>query len=180
MNLLTQFLHKNRLTHVSLCTSLATLFMVASAPAQDTTKKAAKPAPTVINSGWNVQCNTVKSDLVCLALMDVTYIKNKTRFMRVAIQPARDDKKNLTLQLPLGLSLPDGALLTVDEKKPAQVIIQTCTQQGCFARTEFTDDMSKNFKAGKKLTVTVKSNQQREIRVELPLTGFTKAVDKLQ
>ena len=180
MNRLTQFFHKTRLPHVSLCTSLATVLMIASAPAQDAAKKAQTPAPTVVNSGWNVQCNTVNSDLVCLALMDVTYIKNKTRFMRVAIQPAKDDKKNLTLQLPLGLSLPDGATLTVDEKEPAQVVIQTCTQQGCFARAEFTDEMSKNFKAGNKLTVAVKSNQQRVIRVELPLTGFTKAVDKLK
>jgi len=154
--------------------------MVASAPAQDAGKKAANPAPTVVNSGWNVQCNTVNADLVCLALMDVTYVKNKTRFLRVAIQPTSDNKKNLTLQLPLGLNLPEGAKLTVDEKEPAQVVIQTCTQQGCFARTEFTDAMSKNFKAGKKLTVAVKSNQQREIRVELPLKGFTKAVDKLK
>ena len=180
MNLLAQFFHKNRLPYVSLCTSLATLAMVASAPAQDAAKKAQAPAATIVNSGWNVQCNTVNSDLVCLALMDVTYVKNKNRFIRIAIQPSNDGKKNLTLQLPLGLSLPDGAQLTVDDKEPANVVIQTCTQQGCFARTEFTDGMSKEFKAGQKLTVALKSNQQRKINVELPLTGFTKAVDKLQ
>jgi len=165
--------------YVSLCTSLATLAMVASSPAQET-KKPAKQAPTVVNSGWNVQCNTVNAELLCLALMDVTYVKNKNRFIRIAIQPSEEGKKNLTLQLPLGLSLPDGAKLTVDDKKPADVVIQTCTQQGCFARTEFTDGMEKEFKAGNKLTVALKSNQQRQINVELPLTGFTKAVDKLQ
>ena len=180
MNLLTQLFHENRLLSVTLYTSLTTLAMVASAPAQDAAKKAKAPAPTVVNSGWNVQCNTVNSDLVCLALMDVTYVKSKNRFIRIAIQPANDGKKNLTLQLPLGLNLPDGAQLTVDDKKPASVVIQTCTQQGCFARTEFTDGMSKEFKAGSKLTVALKSNQQRKINIELPLTGFTKAVEKLQ
>ena len=180
MNLLTQFFHKNRLLGVTLCTSLTTLAMVASAPAQDAGKKAQAPAPTVANSGWTVQCNTANPGSVCLAVMDVTYVKNKSRFIRVAIRPRKDGKKSLILQLPLGLNLPNGARLAVDANKPAQFVIQTCTQQGCFARTEFTDAMSKSFKAGNILTVKVQSNLQREIHVQLPLTGFTKAVNKLQ
>lgn len=156
------------------------LFMIGSAPAQETEKQAKKPAPTVLNSGWNVQCNTVNSDLVCIALIDVTYVKNKSRLLRVAIQPSENGKKNVTMQLPLGLHLPFGVALSVDNTKIQDVVIQTCTQQGCFARTDYTEEFGARLKKGNILTVALQSNQQQEIRVELPLKGFTKAVEKIQ
>ena len=56
--------------------------------------------------------------------------------MLINIRVAADTRTPIALvQLPLGLNLPAGAKLQVDDGKTADLQIQTCEQRGCYANT---------------------------------------------
>jgi invasion protein IalB len=57
----------------------------------------------------------------------------------------------MLVQLPLGLFLPVGAKLQVDEGKPLDLQVQTCEAQGCFAGSAMDAELLAAIKAGKQL-----------------------------
>ena len=60
----------------------------------------------------------------------------------INIRVASDTRTPMALiQLPLGLNLPAGAKLQVDDGKMAYLQIQTCEQRGCYANTPIAADM---------------------------------------
>lgn len=136
---------------------------------------------TVGSTGWGVQCNNVNDDLVCSALISVVSNQNNQLILRLAVQRQADsDDHILVVQLPLGLSLPRGIDVIVDDGDVRNYEINTCIPAGCFVNQSLNATQLDTLKAGNKIAVIVTSNNGNENRIELPLAGFTKAVEKLQ
>lgn len=87
------------------------------------------------------------------------------------------DKSAFLVTVPLGMVLPNGAMVRVDEGKPVQLPYIFCHVGGCLAEHEATPEIIDGLKKGGKLGILVVNAASRKPLVyEIPLTGFTKAI----
>jgi len=84
------------------------------------------------------------------------------------------------VQLPLGLNLPAGARLQVDEGKAVEMQIQTCENRGCYASTPITPALLAALKSGKQLKVSFQNLGKEVISIPMPLSDFAAAYDKIK
>ena len=99
----------------------------------------------------------------------------------INIRVASDTRNPLAvIQLPLGLNLPAGAKLQVDDGKTADLQIQTCEQRGCYANTPIAADMLAAMKSGKQLKVSFQNLAKEVISIPMPLTDFAAAYEKIK
>lgn len=84
------------------------------------------------------------------------------------------------VQLPLGLHLPGGAKLQVDDGKTAELQIQTCENGGCFAGTSIAPDLLAALKSGKQLKVSFQNLAKETIIIPMPLADFAAAYDRIK
>jgi len=84
------------------------------------------------------------------------------------------------VQLPLGLNLPGGAKLQIDDGKTADLQIQTCENRGCYAGAAIAPDVLAALKSGKELKLSFQNLAKETITVPMPLTDFAAAYDKIK
>jgi invasion protein IalB len=84
------------------------------------------------------------------------------------------------VQLPLGLNLPAGAKLQVDDGKTNDLQIQTCENRGCYASMPIAPEMLTALKSGKQLKVSFQNLTKETIAIPMPLTDFAAAYDKIK
>ena len=84
------------------------------------------------------------------------------------------------VQLPLGLNLPAGARLQVDDGKVVEMQIQTCENRGCYASTPIAPELLAALKSGKQLKVSFQNLGKETINIPMPLSDFAAAYDKIK
>jgi invasion protein IalB len=84
------------------------------------------------------------------------------------------------VQLPLGLNLPAGAKLQVDDGKVIDLPIQTCENRGCYASTPIAPELLATLKSGKQLKVSFQNLAKETIAIPMPLADFAAAYDKIK
>jgi invasion protein IalB len=84
------------------------------------------------------------------------------------------------VQLPLGLNLPNGAKLQVDEGKVVDAPIQTCEARGCYASIPITPDLLATLRSGKQLKVSFQNLGKETITIPMPLADYAAAYDKIK
>ena len=84
------------------------------------------------------------------------------------------------VQLPLGLNLPAGAKLQVDDGKTIDLQIQTCETRGCFANTPIAPEFLAALKSGKQLKISFQNLAKEAIAIPMPLADFAAAYDKIK
>jgi invasion protein IalB len=87
---------------------------------------------------------------------------------------------SMLVQLPLGLFLPVGVKLQVDEGKPLDLQVQTCEAQGCFVASAMDAELLAAIKAGKQLNIGVQTLNKEKLSFTMPLDGFTAAYERVQ
>jgi invasion protein IalB len=176
----------------------ALLLSTGGAYAQQSAKKnaaspapAAQPAPAPTQpqadgaqqAGWVVRCTSVSRDAPLECAVEQTAVLTKTGqlIVLINIRVAADTRTPIALvQLPLGLNLPAGARLQVDDGKIADLQIQTCEQRGCYANTPIAADMLAAMKSGKQLKVSFQNLGKEVITIPMPLAEFAAAYEKIK
>jgi invasion protein IalB len=162
-------------------------------------KKAAAPAPAPAASpsatpapaadgqppapGWVARCGSVSRDapLECAVEESAVLTKTGQLIVLVNIRVASDTRQPIAvIQLPLGLNLPAGAKLQVDDGKVSDLQIQTCEQRGCYANSPIAPDMLAAMKSGKQLKVSFQNLGKETITIPMQLTDFAAAYDKIK
>jgi len=186
-----------RLTRLLLATLLgAALGSAASHAAQD--KPAAKdkdaPASAAPAGGgasrpevkrfkdWALTCTTPKDgkDKRCYIFQNLLLKKGGQRLLNVVVgHLGAEGKPAAILTLPLGISLPPGASIRVDEGEPVRFAIERCTTQGCAGGVEIDEQLLAALKRGKQAKVSFRDAARREIVVPVSLSGFTAAYNRL-
>lgn len=148
------------------------------------------PAPTQSQadgtpgqSGWIVRCTSASRDapLECAMEQNAVLTKTGQTVLLVNIRIAPDTRTPVALlQLPLGLNLPIGAKLQVDEAKTVDLQIQTCENRGCYASTPVTPDLLAALRSGKQLKVSFQNMAKETIAIPMPLGDFSAAYDKIK
>ena len=176
----------------------ALLLSTGGAYAQQSAKKnaaspapAAQPAPAPTQpqadgaqqAGWVVRCTSVSRDapLECAMEQNAVLTKTGQTVVLINIRIAPDTRTPVALlQLPLGLNLPVGAKLQVDEGKTVDLPIQTCENRGCYASTPIAPDLLATLRSGKQLKVSFQNMAKETIAIPMPLGDFAAAYDKIK
>lgn len=159
-----------------------------AAPAAPTAQPAAAPTQpqadgTPAQPGWTVRCTSASRDapLECAMEQNAVLTKTGQTVVLINIRIAPDTRTPVALlQLPLGLNLPIGAKLQVDEGKTVDLQIQTCENRGCYASTPIAADLLGALRSGKQLKVSFQNMAKETIAIPMPLGDFAAAYDKIK
>ena len=163
----------------------------AQAPKAKNNAAQATPAPTAASEGanasappgWVARCNSASrgAPLECAIEQSAVLTKTGQLIVLINIRVASDTRTPIAVvQLPLGLNLPAGARLQVDDGKTSDLQIQTCEQRGCYANTPIAADMLAAMKSGKQLKVSFQNLGKEVISIPMPLADFAAAYEKIK
>lgn len=176
----------------------ALLLLAGAAQAQQGAKKNAAPAPAAQPSpaptqpqadgasgqpGWIVRCTSASREapLECAMEQNAVLTKTGQTVVLINIRIAPDTRTPIALlQLPLGLNLPVGAKLQVDEGKTVDLQVQTCENRGCYASTPIAADLLAALRSGKQMKVSFQNMAKETIAIPMPLGDFAAAYDKIK
>jgi invasion protein IalB len=152
----------------------------AAAPADN---NGAAPANTPPPPGWVARCGSASRDAPLECAIEQNAVLPRTGQLVIAVNirvPADTRTPSALIQLPLGLNIPNGAKLQVDEGKTTDLQIQTCEARGCYAGTAIAPDLLAAMKSGKQLKVSFQNLNKETLTVPLPLADFAAAYEKIK
>lgn len=86
----------------------------------------------------------------------------------------------MTLTLPMGVYLPFGAVLKVDQGEEFKTAFHSCDTAGCKVFIEMGSDFLSALRKGNNLTVGFKASTSNKLMaLNLSLKGFTRASNKV-
>lgn len=150
-----------------------------AAPAAPAETSAANAPPP----GWVARCSSASRGAPLECAIEQTAVLTKTGQLIVLVNirvPADTRNPVALVQLPLGLNLPAGARLQVDEGKAADLQIQTCEARGCYANLPIAADMLAALKSGKQMKVSFQNLAKESITIPMPLADFAAAYEKIK
>jgi invasion protein IalB len=142
---------------------------------------AQQPAPDNL---WQTRCagpsRTVEA-LTCETSQSLRVKENgKLLFKIDVIFPPKKAAPILQMQAPLGFFLPGKIRLAVDGTPISELTIGTCDARGCFLSAPATDEMIGAMKAGVKMQIDFAPTADRRQSVDVPLSGFSRAIQAIQ
>jgi invasion protein IalB len=152
----------------------------AAAPADNANGAPANSPPP---PGWVARCGSASRDAPLECAIEQNAVLPRTGQLVIAVNirvPADTHTPSALIQLPLGLNIPNGAKLQVDDGKTADLQIQTCEARGCYAGTTIAPDLLAAMKSGKQLKVSFQNLAKETLTVPLPLADFAAAYDKIK
>jgi invasion protein IalB len=153
----------------------------AAAPADNA--NGAAPANTPPPPGWVARCGSASRDAPLECAIEQNAVLPRTGQLVIAVNirvPADTHTPSALIQLPLGLNIPNGAKLQVDDGKTTDLQIQTCEARGCYAGTTIAPDLLAALKSGKQLKISFQNLNKETLTVPLPLADFATAYDKIK
>lgn len=149
------------------------------APAAAAAEGASASAPP----GWVARCTGASRGAPLECAIEQSAVLTKTGQLIVLANirvPAETRAPVALVQLPLGLNLPAGAKIQVDEGKPSDLEIQTCEARGCYANLQISADVLAALKSGKQLKVSFQNMAKETITIPMPLADFGAAYEKIK
>ena len=155
----------------------------AAQAAQPAPQAEAAPANAPAAPGWVARCTSASRDAPLECAIEQSAVLSKTGQLIVLINirvPSDTHTPVALVQLPLGLNLPAGAKLQVDDGKVVDLQIQTCENRGCFASTPIAPEFLAALKSGKQLKVSFQNLAKETATIPMPLADFAAAYDKIK
>ncbi len=135
---------------------------------------------------WSVQCsrNSESGEKACALFTQVT-LENGQRLLTLQIRDISRDPNNsgpnyvAIVTVPLGVHLPSGIRMQVDDTKALELIYERCDQGGCYAGTAVGETLSAALKAGKDCIISFNNLEGKTLKATLPLKGYTAGFNAL-
>ena len=124
---------------------------------------------------WLVRCGPQEDspEKGCFLFQNVVLKEGGQRVLQVAVGFVGNTPEPIALlSLPLGISLPPGAKMSIDGDKKYQLQIERCEVSGCRAGLKLPPELIEGFQLGSSLSVLFHDAQRRAIEVPLSLEGF--------
>jgi invasion protein IalB len=150
----------------------------AAAPADNANASNTPPPP-----GWAARCGSASRDAPLECAIEQSAVLPRTGQLVILVNirvPADTRTPSALIQLPLGLNLPGGAKLQVDDGPATDMQIQTCEARGCYAGTTIAPDLLAVMKSGKQLKILFQNLNKETLTVPLPLADFAAAYEKIK
>jgi len=113
---------------------------------------------------------------VCAVLTEARVPSGQIAVSASLVEPRDGSQKILRVTLPLGVRLPYGTRVLIDQGAPLQSNYLMCLV-GCFSDYEAKPDMVEKLKKGQTLTVQAINPGGYQISIDVPLMDFAKAYD---
>jgi invasion protein IalB len=133
-------------------------------------------------SGWRTSCAASERDapLACVLEQSIFVPNTRQQLVNVKIQFEGGKKQpTLLITAPLGLFLPAGVSIRVDQAEPETLDLQTCDAAGCYVAMAVSDELLGLLKAGNDFSVTFQDLAKQDINVTMPLQGFSDGLAKV-
>lgn len=161
---------------------LVVMGFIAASVAISSSALAAKPGD--VFKDWVVGCEDTPGESgkqLCHIAQSITAKKTGQQLLHAMIGTVgKENKTVLILTLPLGVALPPGVRIQVDENKASVNPIEVCTKQGCRLGINLNDRMLKMMKKGRTMKVTITNIQRRPITIPMSLSGISAGLNSLK
>lgn len=140
-------------------------------------KKKAEPAKKPQNA-WVKLCETQASIDKKICLTHHERLDGNTGMVLVSAAVRKvegQDKEAFMVMVPLGMAIPPGIQVRIDDGDPINLKYTICHAAGCTAEAPASKDVVDKLKKGNKMVVAAINLSGKAIGFPVPLTGFTKA-----
>ncbi|MBV5266677.1 invasion associated locus B family protein [Pinisolibacter aquiterrae] len=131
---------------------------------------------------WQVRCDTppgAKAEQ-CALIQNVTAEDRPNVGLSVIVLKTADKKqKILRVLAPLGVLLPSGLGLKIDQTDVGRTPFVRCLPNGCIAEVVMDDKLMDQMKTGTNATFIVFQTPEEGIGIPIALKGFSEGFDKL-
>ncbi len=135
-----------------------------------------------VHGDWQIRCDTppgAKSEQ-CALIQNVTAEDRKNVGLSViALKTADQKARILRVLAPLGVLLPSGLGLRIDDADVGRAGFVRCLPNGCIAEVILQDDLIEKLKAGKLATFIIFQTPEEGIGIPISLNGFGEGFDAL-
>lgn len=145
------------------------------------TAAGAKAAVRAQHGDWQVVCKkpTGARVEVCAVVQDVTSESNPNVGLSVHLQTAPDGQTSLRVFAPLGILLPPGLGLQIDNAKVGHAPFVRCHVIGCMAQVTLDTELLAKLHAGKTAWFIVFQTKEAGIGIPVSLKGLPEAIAAL-
>jgi invasion protein IalB len=136
--------------------------------------------PQLVFSAWEKVCKNAQEtngQPFCYTAKDGRFESGMLAISAALIEPEADQRKILRVTLPLGVLLPQGTRVIVDQGQPMSAPYVICLLNGCVAEYEASAELVGKMKKGQGLMVQGVGAQGQVVSLGVPLTDFSKAYD---
>jgi invasion protein IalB len=135
-----------------------------------------------VHGDWQVRCDTVPGSQgeQCGLLQSVTAEDRPNVGLTVIVLKTADQKARLMRVLaPLGVLLPSGLGLRIDDADIGRAGFVRCMPNGCIAEVVMDDKLIGQLKTGKQATFIIFQTPEEGIGIPMQLAGFGEGFAKL-
>jgi invasion protein IalB len=161
---------------------LASLALVVALASVPTERVAAQGAVKSVHKDWQIRCDTppgAKSEQ-CALIQSVTAEDRANVGLTVIVLKTADLKSRLMrVVAPLGVLLPSGLGLKIDQTDVGRAGFVRCLPNGCIAEVVMDDALIAKLRTGKTATFIIFQTPEEGIGFPMSLAGFGEGYDKL-
>jgi invasion protein IalB len=161
---------------------LAALAFVAVLTALPAEQAVAQGAVKSVHKDWQIRCDTppgAKTEQ-CALIQSVTAEDRANVGLTVIVLKTADAKSRLMrVVAPLGVLLPSGLGLKIDNADVGRAGFVRCLPNGCVAEVIMDDELLKKLRAGKTATFIIFQSPEEGIGFPMSMAGFGEGYDKL-
>lgn len=128
---------------------------------------------------WLVSCNNQNDParLMCEVAQSIVMKEGEQRVASAAfVKTSGDAELTAVFTLPVGLYLPAGLKLSVDDTELDALTFQSCDGQGCYATGTAGESWPQILSDGTELNLTIQSHDRQTIDFGFPLEGFAESI----
>lgn len=144
---------------------------------------AAPETPVQQFEDWALECGTPEGGdgETCYMFQNIVVKDTGQRLLHTAVGYAGDGSTPmLLLTAPLGVHLPGGLRLQIDDGETMRMPFERCTSRGCHAAATLEQDVVDALKAGLQLKVTFGDGASEPVTLPVSLQGFTRAYQAIR
>src|SRR5664279_3827937 len=161
---------------------LAAIAFLAALVVLPAERAAAQGAVKSVHKDWQIRCDTppgAKTEQ-CALIQSVTAEDRANVGLTVIVLKTADAKSRLMrVVAPLGVLLPSGLGLKIDNADVGRAGFVRCLPNGCIAEVIMDDELIKKLRTGKSATFIIFQTPEEGIGFPMSLTGFGEGYDKL-
>ena len=132
---------------------------------------------------WTARCETPPGSQLerCYIFQNIVLKESQQRVLHMAVgYLAANGQPAVVLTLPLGISLPPGVTISVDDGAAHPVVVERCDPSGCIGAFALDPAMIAALEKGRQARVDFYDGTRRKISVPVSLLGFTAGFATLQ
>lgn len=141
----------------------------------------AQPLDGQTFDNWTIRCEKKADQEHCFIFQNLILKEGGSRVLHMAVGFLPGNiVPVIVVSMPLGISLPPGASIIIDDKKPLRFQIERCEPTGCRGGFKLNDKILQDFTHGKSAKVTFYDGNRKPIEVPFVMTGFADGLEALK